>query len=365
MASPSTEATPSAPAAAPAPDTTSQAISDPAPAPTTSDVPGATNPDIGGTTVSDQNSAIEPDTSAEHSDVDSAFGDGTESYTTSLASSIFDYKYENGRRYNAYKHGEYFLPNDESEQDRLDLVHHLHLVVLDGALHLAPLRKPNRVLDIGTGTGIWAIAFADEHPESEVIGTDLSPIQPGWVPPNLRFEIDDAESEWAYQSKFDFIHLRTMGGAIKDIPKLLRQAFKHLNPGGWLEWQEYETVVQSDDNSYPPDCAMARWIENLNKAAVKFGKEMNIAPKIKSLVEDAGFDNVSDKTFKVPITPWAKNPKLKELGKWNMLAMHDTLPPYTIWLFTNHLGWQQVEAELLIKEVRDELKNLRIHHYCV
>jgi methylase of polypeptide subunit release factors len=33
------------------------------------------------------------------------------------------------------------------------------------------------VLDIGTGTGIWAIDFADEHPEAEVIGTDLSPIQ--------------------------------------------------------------------------------------------------------------------------------------------------------------------------------------------
>lgn len=36
-------------------------------------------------------------------------------------------------------------------------------------------------LDIGTGTGIWAIDFADEHPETTVIGTDLSPIQPDSV----------------------------------------------------------------------------------------------------------------------------------------------------------------------------------------
>lgn len=28
--------------------------------------------------------------------------------------------------------------------------------------------------------------FADEYPEAEVIGTDISPIQPSWVPPNLR-----------------------------------------------------------------------------------------------------------------------------------------------------------------------------------
>lgn len=36
----------------------------------------------------------------------------SESYTTSLKSSVMNYKYENGRRYHAY--GEhYFLPNDE------------------------------------------------------------------------------------------------------------------------------------------------------------------------------------------------------------------------------------------------------------
>lgn len=28
--------------------------------------------------------------------------------------------------------------------------------------------------------------FADDHPEANVIGTDISPIQPKWVPPNLK-----------------------------------------------------------------------------------------------------------------------------------------------------------------------------------
>lgn len=30
-----------------------------------------------------------------------------------------------------------------------------------------------RVLDVGTGTGIWATEFADSFPESTVVGTDL------------------------------------------------------------------------------------------------------------------------------------------------------------------------------------------------
>jgi hypothetical protein len=33
-----------------------------------------------------------------------------------------NYTYENGRRYHSFHEGEYVLPNDEQEQDRLDLV---------------------------------------------------------------------------------------------------------------------------------------------------------------------------------------------------------------------------------------------------
>lgn len=46
-----------------------------------------------------------------------------------------------------------------------------------------------------------------------------------------------------------------------------------------------------------------------------------------------------------------------------MLAAYDSLPPYTTYLFTKCLGWQQVEAELLIKEVREGLKDLTVHAY--
>jgi len=39
-------------------------------------------------------------------------------------------------------------------------------------------------MDVGTGTGIWAIDMADRFPNAQVKGIDLSPIQPNWVPPN-------------------------------------------------------------------------------------------------------------------------------------------------------------------------------------
>lgn len=62
----------------------------------------------------------------------------------------------------------------------MDLENHLFLLLLDNKLHLAPLLSPQRILDLGTGTGIWAINMADQYPSAEVIGTDLSPVQPTW-----------------------------------------------------------------------------------------------------------------------------------------------------------------------------------------
>lgn len=47
------------------------------------------------------------------------------------------------------------------------------LLITDGDLYKAPVDRPQRVLDLGTGTGIWATDYAHEHPEAEVIGLDL------------------------------------------------------------------------------------------------------------------------------------------------------------------------------------------------
>jgi methylase of polypeptide subunit release factors len=40
-------------------------------------------------------------------------------------------------------------------------------------LHFAPIEDPHRILDVGTGTGIWAIDMADQYLMAEVIGVDL------------------------------------------------------------------------------------------------------------------------------------------------------------------------------------------------
>lgn len=99
---------------------------------------------------------------------------------------------------------------------------------MDKRLFLAPISdKPQRALDVGTGTGIWAMDFADAYPDCQVIGTDLSPTQPKEVPPNLQFEIDDACSPWVYTAEsFDFIHMRGMYGCVADWPAMFAEVMK-------------------------------------------------------------------------------------------------------------------------------------------
>jgi hypothetical protein len=58
-----------------------------------------------------------------YDDDESCYGSSVSSDTTSLSSSVFNYVYENGRRYASERLGNYLLPNDETEQERLDMFH--------------------------------------------------------------------------------------------------------------------------------------------------------------------------------------------------------------------------------------------------
>jgi SAM-dependent methyltransferase len=113
---------------------------------------------------------------------------------------------------------------------RLDLHHEVMLLLLDGQFHKAPIPSTcERILDIGTGTGIWAIDMAIKFPQAEVIGTDLSPIQLDWAPENCRFEVDNVEWEWVdhRSNSFDFIHARNLAQSITDWSMVMSEAFRY------------------------------------------------------------------------------------------------------------------------------------------
>jgi SAM-dependent methyltransferase len=197
----------------------------------------------------------------------------------------------------------------------------LILVLLDGNLHLAPIGShPQRVLDIGTGTGAWAIDFADQYPSAEVIANDLAPIQPTSVPPNLRFLIDDIEASWNYEREpFDYVHARYLAASIKDWPKLVSQAFACIKPGGWVEFQDWNSHIYSADDSIPHDRMLYKYHDFTCYRRDDAGYNTQPGPELESWVRDAGFINVQAYKFIIPMGTWPKEKKFKQVGAYNLL----------------------------------------------
>ncbi|ETN40029.1 uncharacterized protein HMPREF1541_04304 [Cyphellophora europaea CBS 101466] len=302
------------------------------------------------------------DNALEHEE-DSAYSEGdVESYTTSLRSSVENYKIEHGRRYHSFKEGRYLFPNDEQEQERYDLMHHILVRSIGDKLFLAPAStEGTRILDLGTGSGGWAVDVADMYPAAEVVGNDLSPIQPRWVPPNLTFEVDDFESEWSFDRPFDFIHARYICGSVADWPKLMRQAYDNLKPGGYVEFQDYDMRNFTQDDSLSENNQVAHLFDLLIEAADKMGRTANPGIHLREWVEQAGFENVRDEVFLIPLGAWPRDARMKEIGTINMVQFLDGLEGFTMAMFTKILGWSVEEIQVLLAGVRKDAMRKDVH----
>ncbi|KAJ0350295.1 hypothetical protein COL154_013334 [Colletotrichum chrysophilum] len=288
----------------------------------------------------------------------------TDDSQASLRPTILDYRRENGRTYHRLSDGKYILPNDDLEQERLDIVNHVWMVTLDNRFCMCPKNEgAKRVLDLGTGTGIWALDYADAFPDAEVIGVDLSPIQPGYVPPNCVFEIDDVEKEWTWTKPFDFILARNMIGCFSDWEAAIEQAYNHLEPGGWMEIQDSEWPAVCDDGSMTEDMAIYKYTTMGAEACEEIGRTISKTHTFDRLMREAGFEDVVKIPLKFPISPWPKDRRLKEIGLWTQASLLPGLEGLALANFTRTLGWTREETLVLCAQTRRDIQDPKIHAY--
>ncbi|TGZ78047.1 S-adenosyl-L-methionine-dependent methyltransferase [Ascodesmis nigricans] len=293
---------------------------------------------------------------------------GSELSTQSLTSSIREHVYENGRRYHRKSAGQYYMPSDEAEQDRLDLAHHLFTSLFGGDLYKAPIgdkEDPANVLDAGTGTGVWALDFGDLHPGSQVIGLDLAPIQPEWTFPNVKFECDDLEKEWTYKPNyFQYIHSRCLSTSIKDWKRYLRQCFKHTAPGGYLEVVEHSLNHLYCDDDTLEGSALKKYITTFGECLAKAGIYADLNSEyLKASLEEAGFTNVKIYATKLPWGSWPKDRAAKRIGAINHLQLQSGLEAHALMVCTQFGGMTAEEARALCHDALKEVDNRSVHAY--
>ncbi|KAM0413849.1 hypothetical protein ACHAPD_007091 [Fusarium lateritium] len=259
------------------------------------------------------------------SDMDSALGSNLADSTYSLSSSIFDYRTLHGRTYHS---------------DR--------------------------------GTAQYC-DFADEHPGVEVVGTEISPIQPTWMPPNLRLEIEDANDSWTFNpDSFDFVHMRFMLGSITDWTATFSEAYTACVPGGWVESYEVSSTMESDDNSIPDGSAMQRWGEVFEEGGQRAGRSFSMIQEDvqRKSMEEAGFVNIhvvdlkvtsrsslsyhqADKRFmKAPFGGWHTEERLKQVGIYMQAALERDYEGYLLFLACELLGWTEDRVRDLCTQLR-------------
>lgn len=256
---------------------------------------------------------------------DSGYDEGSiHSIMSSLGSFGINDIISHGHRY----HGsaDVLLPNDESEQDRLDLQHHILKMCLDGSLTATILpSSAQNIFDVGTGTGIWAIEMGDKYTSAQITGVDISPIQPVWVPPNVLFEIDDITKPWLRTpNSIDFIHIRNMVGSIRDWEALFAEAFKHLKPGGRIEVTDIRTRFECLDESFEErGKACDEWANTFHDIAKGMGMDFDPTPKVPEWLSDVGFEEVHLESRIIPVGPWPRNRRMKTLGAYYLSHMLD------------------------------------------
>jgi SAM-dependent methyltransferase len=236
------------------------------------------------------------------------------------------------------------------------MLHEIFKKIFNHRLTSVPLHNPTKILDIGTGTGEWAMDMGDEFPNAEVIGTDIAKIQPDAAPSNVFFQIDDAEDEeWTWEDDFDLVHLRSMQGAFTDWQRIYRETFRVLKKGGWIEVLDFDN--HSRLMSYFSDSPdAAAWLAAINEASRRSGRPRGDAHLDPEVLRKIGFVDVSVSERTIPTGAWPESPEDQNTGKWFLVTMLNGIEATSLRPLTEHMGWEIEDVRKIIRLVETRMK---------
>ncbi|CAE7208265.1 hypothetical protein PTNB85_09282 [Pyrenophora teres f. teres] len=332
--------------------------------------------DVGSSSEFDQENsaafALEAQDDTSEASTDEGYADSdASSFLSSILSEVRRGVEIEGRLYPSYGKHAYGMPIDEKELDRNDLQHHKYTLLLRDRLFIAPISDTTlnsanaRILDLGTGTGIWAMDMADKYPLANILGVDIAATQPAFVPPNCTFEIDDIEEDWPYRpDHFDFIHGRDLMTAVRDWPRLIQQAYAHLKPGGWIQLASTIPGALSDDNTIPPNSGYVESGRLYYEIAEKMGAPLDAPRAWNAQMKDAGFVNVTDEVYKLPMGTWPRSKRLRTIGKLEqIMILEGGFEAYMLRGYTQVLGGRAEDLQIVLALAKREVRDPAVHTY--
>jgi len=140
---------------------------------------------------------------------------------------------------------------------------------------------------------------------------------------------------------------------------------RNIVPGGWVEFQDFDLKLYSDDGTLPADASSLAWDKYIIEATERIGREPSPGPRLEGFIRAAGFRNVTKRQFKIPIGAWPKDPALQELGALYLAQMLEGLEGFSLRPMCDVLGWKDEDVRGLLAKVRSEFVCGKQHIYMV
>lgn len=83
--------------------------------------------------------------------------------------------------------------------------------------------------------------------------------------------------------------------------------------------------------------------------------------KFKSMLAEAGFEEIVQMRHDIPLNQWVPDPEMKKLGEASYKNIVVTLEPLSMTILGHGLGWTSEQIDILLKEVRKDFENTDFH----
>lgn len=154
--------------------------------------------------------------------------------------------------------------------------------------------------------------------------------------------------------------MRVALGAWEDFEvDVAGKAFDHLEPGGWFEAQELLPTLACDDGSMPADYPPNMLFNDLKDCARIERRPLDIVKTYKQGLINAGFVDVTEQVYKIPINGWPRSKNWKTLGDlWNV-NLQDAIQGVAMALLHRARGLKRHQIEVC-RERTINLPEMRI-----
>jgi len=203
--------------------------------------------------------------------------------------------------------------------------------------------------------------MADEFPHAEVVGVDLAPLQPQWVPVNCTFELCDLDAHCLpYENdSFDVVHARNMHAGISNYPHFVHELTRILRPGGVLILIEFDLRPIADgmlvSKQHKTDvygwCTLT---EEVQRSLVARGVDVTVPERMGVIAHETGwYGEVLQQHADIPIGFWPKDPTLLTVGQ--LAWMNFDLLVLAIKPLLLSSGISEGDVKMLIEDAQRDL----------